>query len=78
MVVLQLDLWHDDVLLALGQLKLQLRQVRHDLLGDLHLLGLGLGLSILLLLVGIEQWKDGVFNVSRGKLEDSEVLTNEA
>lgn len=64
--MLQLNLWHDDVLLALGQLQLQLRQVLDDLLGDLHLLSLGLGLSILLLLIGIEQWKDRVLNVSRG------------
>lgn len=69
----KLNLWYDDVLLALDQIDFKLSQILLDILEALR--GSSFS-SELALLVGVEEWDERVLNIRSSQLEDVEVFSN--
>lgn len=75
LLVLQLDLWHQYVLLALNEVYFELGEVLLDVLEAAGRSTVALAFAEL---VRVQDGNEGVLNVSGSKLEDVEVLANEA
>ena len=69
----ELDLWNDDVLLALDQVYFELVQVFLDILKTLRSSSFPAQFAQL---VGIEQWDERVFNVCSSELKDVKVISD--